>query len=776
MEKNKKEIAKRLPNDPEFFFKDILKLPTFEYEGKTLTHWSMQIKIAEHVRDYENTYVKSGHGVGKCLGVDTDVLMFNGKTKKVQDVKNGDLVMGIDSTPREVTGCIQGLGKLYRITYSDKTSYVVNEDHILCLVATNTKGRQKTGDKTNISVKEYLKWGKNKKRTNVGYKTKIRYRNKSLKIDPYLLGTWLGDGDSNRTRITTVDCEILSCWIDESKKRNLTLKKLKGSDISYHMTSGNKAGGKLHKNNLLNDLNYYNLVKNKHIPFRYKVSSAKQRLQLLAGLLDTDGCLLNSSYEITQKNKTLALDILRLAQSVGCHATINKTKKYCFYKGEKREGIYYRIGITRNINQIPCRIPRKKADVKNEQRKNLHFKIAVEQIEDGAYFGFELLGKDRCFVLGDFTVTHNTYDVASIALWWLFCFENSLVLTTAPTERQLKEILWAEIGKQYDPEMLGGKITTLKLEISESWKALGFTARESTDQEKMAARMQGFHGPHVLVIFDEAAGVHPAFWIAKEGALSGSHVRFLAIANPTSPSGDFYEGCLKHKAITISCFDHPNVITGKEIIPGAVTRKWVDARKEEWGEGSPLYASRVLGEFPDEGEDTLIPLSKCMEAIAREPKKLNIIHVKALGIDVARFGSDSTCLYAKHGPNELDKAKYQGKDTNWTTAKAIEMDKKHKFDIILIDDTGIGGAVTDGLVDYKREDGSSPTILPVNNAESPVGFFTSVEFENIKAELFWLLRIDFQNKNIKIECPIFNFIAGCAVLFIGGILFGFLIG
>ncbi|WP_289460443.1 hypothetical protein, partial [Klebsiella pneumoniae] len=80
--------------------------------------------------------------------------------------------------------------------------------------------------------------------------------------------------------------------------------------------------------------------------------------------------------------------------------------------------------------------------------------------------------------------------------------------------------------------------------------------------------------------------------------------RFLAIANPTSPSGEFYQGCLKHKAITISCYEHPNVISGQEIIPGAVTKKWIEKRRDEWGEDSPLYISRVLGEFPDEGEDT----------------------------------------------------------------------------------------------------------------------------------------------------------------------------
>lgn len=344
-----------------------------------------------------------------------------------------------------------------------------------------------------------------------------------------------------------------------------------------------------------------------------------------------------------------------------------------------------------------------------------------------------------------------THVTASIALWFLATHENSIVLTTAPTERQVKEVLWGEMAKQYNKEEIGGDFTTLKLELGDNWKALGFTARESVDQEKMAARMQGFHAPHVLIIFDEAAGVHPAFWLAKEGIMTGTHSKFLAIGNPTSCSGAFYDGCIKHKAIRLSCLDHPNVIAGKELIPGAVTKEWAEDRLEEWGEDSPLYKARVLGVPPDQSDDAMFKLSDVDHAVNREPINNPTLQTKSIGVDVARFGTDRTVITLKEGLDVRDVIIYQGKDLNWTLGKIKELDKLFEADNIVVDDTGVGGGITDGLVGYKREsDGREPQIVPINFAQRPDGLFSNIEFENIKAEIFWQLKFDFDNSRIKI--------------------------
>lgn len=346
-----------------------------------------------------------------------------------------------------------------------------------------------------------------------------------------------------------------------------------------------------------------------------------------------------------------------------------------------------------------------------------------------------------------------TYISASIVLWFLYCFPSANIITTAPTARQVEELLWKEISKQHFPN-LGGNLTTLKLKIDKDWYAIGLTTRESVVPEKMAARFQGWHAPHLLFIFDEAAGVHSAIWTASKGCLTGSHSRFLAIGNPTSPMGDFYKAFKSplFNKITVSCFEHPNVKLNKEVIPGAVTKEWIEERKEDWGEDSPLYQSRVLAQFPDEGEDTLISL-RLIEAAIDKKIKWDAVNrpIKAIGVDVARFGTDKTVITVKEGEAVKEIVWLTGKDTNWTLAKTKEMDEKYKTDNIVIDDTGVGGGVTDGLKNWKRlSDNLSPVILPINNASAPTRVYGTIEFENIKAEMFWILRNEFINGTISI--------------------------
>lgn len=162
-------------------------------------------------------------------------------------------------------------------------------------------------------------------------------------------------------------------------------------------------------------------------------------------------------------------------------------------------------------------------------------------------------------------------------LWFLNTFNPCVVLTTAPTERQVKELLWREIRYAHKRSLsnLPGKITTLKLDISEKHYALGF----STDDIN---RIAGFHGVRLLYVIDEANGFPEELFEAVDGVLSGQDSKLVMFSNPINPVGRFFESFRdgKTKTYTLSCLDHPNVVSGKNIVPGAVTKKWVeDAEK-----------------------------------------------------------------------------------------------------------------------------------------------------------------------------------------------------
>ena len=256
-------------------------------------------------KSFKRISVKSGHG---CHAYDTGILMFDGTIKKVQDVVDGDVPMGDDSTPRVVLGLSRGREKMYRIKYFDGSYYDVNESHILSLVASQTHGKQKAGRILNVSVKEYSGWSESKKRTNIGYKSKVEFKEKVLPIDPYLFGLWLGDGTSAKGEITNIDKEI----------------------IDYLKTLGAKGRGITYKiPGLSQSLRDLGVLNNKHIPHAYLTGSREQRLEILAGLLDTDGYLDRGSFQIVQKNKDIADGIVFLARSLGMHATLNQIKKTC---------------------------------------------------------------------------------------------------------------------------------------------------------------------------------------------------------------------------------------------------------------------------------------------------------------------------------------------------------------------------------------------------------------------------------------------------------------
>lgn len=350
---------------------------------------------------------------GKCLGFDTPVRMFDGSVKMVQDIKTGELLMGDDSTPRTVLSTCKGRSKLYNVDQENGDSYVINDVHILSLKTNENKGKYQKGDVIDIEVGEFLKKSKDFSRHFKGYKVAVEYPEKQLPIDPYFLGLWLGDGSSSKPEITSVDQEIKDYCISFCEKHGMDFKpqsSTKENEITFRM-GGNRQEQKPF---LLDFLRDWNLLDNKHIPNDFLINSRENRLRLLAGIIDTDGhCNTaldgkQTSYDVVQKNETLSNNIVELARSLGFKATIYKEQKGCTYKGERRIGWYYRIYINgNNLHEIPVLLPRKKME-KREKVKDISLgRLTITDIGEGDYYGFELDGNRR-FLLGDFTVTHNT--------------------------------------------------------------------------------------------------------------------------------------------------------------------------------------------------------------------------------------------------------------------------------------------------------------------------------------------------------------------------------
>ncbi len=362
-------------------------------------------------------------GSSGCLGMGTKVLMYDGTYKEVENIIVGDVLMGPDSKPRNVLNLFRGEEQMYWVRQNKGIDYRVNENHILSLKNRSTKNIRETIDGkrviikhipcdenniTNISVKEFITKSKNFKTVNKGYKSDILFFNDTpLTIDPYFLGLWLGDGDSDRLSITNIDDEVINYIKDYASSLNMLLTETFNNDGIGRFLVHSGRIGKTKSNYLRNCFKDYNLLNNKHIPLNYLTSSNESRLELLAGLLDTDGSydIKKNSFEITQKSDVLADNITQLVRSLGFY--VSNTKSVRKIKTINFEGVYNRIHIYGDLERIPTKIKRKQPNQSTRNSNWLVTGIKVEKDIVGDYYGFELDG-DNLFLLEDLTVTHNS--------------------------------------------------------------------------------------------------------------------------------------------------------------------------------------------------------------------------------------------------------------------------------------------------------------------------------------------------------------------------------
>lgn len=352
-----------------------------------------------------------------CHAPGTKILMYDGALKPVEEIKVGDLLMGPDSTERRVLRLIRGSGEMYRISPVKGEPFVVNEDHVLSLKKTNERseksGRVYPSTKPgtcDITVKDYRQQSKTFKHTHKLYRAGVEFQRyvSWFDINPYFMGVLLGDGGFSNTSIcvTTPDWEI----VQEIKAVANEL----GLDVRHQPMPGNKAsnyflvtkGRRLSpkfSNPIREALRAFGLLGHssgeKFIPEPYKTAPRRDRLELLAGLIDTDGsnnqC---GGFEYSTKSQRLSEDVLFVARSLGLAA----------YRSEKlvNGATYYRLTISGDCSIVPTRVERKRATERRQIKDPLVSGFSVSSEGVGEYFGFTV-DKDNLYLMGDFTVTHN---------------------------------------------------------------------------------------------------------------------------------------------------------------------------------------------------------------------------------------------------------------------------------------------------------------------------------------------------------------------------------
>lgn len=401
---------------------------------------------------------------GKCFGKGTRILMYSGEVKAVEDIQVGDVLMGDDSTPRNVLSLARGQEAMYWVRQNKAMDYRVNESHILSLKRSRTESNHKNGDVLNIQLTDYINSSDKFKSNYKGYKVSVEFPENKLSLCPYFLGLWLGDGSSAKPEITTPDKEIvdyLKYYADHLGFKLHRYEYNKNGNTrcpTYNFTSKEKRNlkSKLTMIGLLRDIGVLN---NKHIPELFLINSRENRLQLLAGLLDSDGYYTKDAkmFEITQKRFYLAQQIKFLCDSLGYRTKL--TAKRASIKTTGFECTVYRVQFSGNLDEIPVKVARKKASAWTSVRtwNQTGIKVEYDKVDD--YYGFEIDG-NRLFLLEDMTVVHNTACMMRIVESVAFqeSRPNVLVFSIEMPESALSERMTASIGRIELKKIRTGKL------------------------------------------------------------------------------------------------------------------------------------------------------------------------------------------------------------------------------------------------------------------------------------------------------------------------------
>ena len=248
--------------------------------------------------------------------------------------------------------------------------------------------------------------------------------------------------------------------------------------------------------------------------------------------------------------------------------------------------------------------------------------------------------------------TGKSYSMSRAASWWLDVHPpgTAFVVTTAPTYKQVQAILWREIEKARAKAEAKGNPLPGRTTLDCQWfigRELVAYGRKPADYNQSA--FQGIHAPFVLVIIDEACGVNRSIFDAVDSLATNEHARVCAIGNPDDPTSYFATVCKPGSGwnrIKIGYEDTP-AFTGEavtqEVLDSLISRVWVEERERRWGKESPVYISKVLGEFPDDAEDAVVPGSwafRCADA----PNESDILVPNEAGVDCGAGGDESVMV------------------------------------------------------------------------------------------------------------------------------------
>lgn len=607
-------------------------------------------KIWHKIKESNKLIILGASSVSKCLGGDVPVLMFNGTIKKAKNVKIGDILMGDDNRPRSVLHVNKGLGKLYKINPQRGESWTCNSNHILSLKCAYNKwnggGRRERntisstytkGRIIDISIEEYLGKSKEFKKHFKQFHIPIDFPDQAIPFNPKIYGLWIGDGTRGVPALTSAEQCIEDCWCNYF----LSI----GYRISYSKKKGNCraifARTKKHgqKNEFTEFIKTSVINGEKRILPEYLINSRKNRLELLSGLIDSDGHISSgSSLAFTTIYEGLKNDVVFLCRSLGYGVT---WKRY-YVKYKDGYNPYFDIHIGGYFDDLPVL---RKTPKKRTRDGFSEMPFTIEEIPDGQYYGFTVDGNSR-FLLGDFTVTHNSFTAGTMeVLDYIRDPEHTKIRVAAPNKEHLQTNLFGHMIDLVRESAIPLKLHTTELFIGlnpnkRDYSISGITFPQ--DDTKASGRFKGFKAGQrgydhpqfgtqgrARLLLDEGSTIPDGVYLDLPSIIASMEneytVKIIICANPeeaalTKKLGEFSEpengwetvdvdedfewhSKKDFNVLRLDGEQCENIIEDKIIFPGLLTP---NGYKTIQGLGHSSYMTFGRGMFPLTGSKTTV--------------------------------------------------------------------------------------------------------------------------------------------------------------------------
>lgn len=325
-----------------------------------------------------------------------------------------------------------------------------------------------------------------------------------------------------------------------------------------------------------------------------------------------------------------------------------------------------------------------------------------------------------------------------VVLWQLLTHYPTKVAITANSAHQLSDVLWTEIDRwarnmpQPFKDLLEFKSDKISLKEAKDSFAVARTSRRENPEA-----LAGFHSPNMMFVIEEASGVPDVVFETASGALSTPQSKIIMCGNPTRSDGYFYDAFHADRerwhCITVSCRE------GEYVDP-----KFIGDMAEKYGEESNVFRVRVLGEFPTQSDDVLLPLHLIEDATKRDVEAGPTTPV-VWGLDVARYGGDRSALCKRQGNVVIEEIKtWQNKDLMQLAGIILSeydvVPYRMRPEAIYVDAIGLGA----GLADRLRELDLPAVAVSVSESAS-----LKDRFNRLRDELFWSCREWFEARDCK---------------------------